>query len=29
MHMISKKKLVRFAKRSGQTFKDEPQMEKD
>lgn len=25
----SKKKLVRFAKRSGQTFKDEPQMEKD
>jgi len=25
----SKKKLVRYAKRSGQTFKDEPQMEKD
>lgn len=25
----SKKKLVRYAKRSGQAFKDEPQMEKD
>ena len=25
----AKKKLVRYAKRSGQTFKDEPQMEKD
>jgi large subunit ribosomal protein L24 len=25
----SKKKLVRYAKRSGQAFKDEPQMERD